>query len=219
MYLLFILLILVLGVSLAFGIKFQILPLKLRYPSLFILILVTIAITLNNNPTFAEVGLSNPEPKQILIYGLGTLFIYLLMIWLKPYHNQIRTQPLLKNEKTAKNILLYSLLSVPAQEFLFRSFLYFSLQQLNWLNPVSMTLSSGFFFMIGHIFTLDIVFLISILASGLVWGCLYYFMPNLFLVSISHVIVGLLAYQQGLINQNTFRRSKPHKSVAKNLTT
>jgi len=41
---------------------------------------------------------------------------------------------------------------------------------------------------------------------GLVWGFVYYLEPNLILISLSHTIIGIFSYTQGLISQKTFQQ-------------
>lgn len=92
----------------------------------------------------------------------------------------------------------YLFLSAPIQEFLFRGFLLAEMRasgiERGWVFVLVSALSFSFIHIIyGDWLTMLVTFL-----GGLVWGVVYYRVPNLAGVSLSHALFGLLALLGGL---------------------
>jgi len=127
----------------------------------------------------------------------STIFLYTLLTKLAPKKR--------KNKKSRfKPMLFYILLSAPTQEFLFRTFIYLSLEKLNILNVFTMAICSTLFFGYAHRMFKNTLLYKDSYSLGLVLGVAYYFSPNLILASIVHAIIGAYAYKRGIIQENSF---------------
>lgn len=177
------------------AIKLKLIANKIIYPGLLLLIFLCLLLTALSKPEFAALGLTALSPMPIALYSLITLVACLLIYFISKY----KLRHSLRVEVSPKTVTSYVLIFAPAQEFVFRSFLYYSFGVIGILNVFSMTLASSLLFGIAHIGfgRKDIVVASFIL--GAVWSLAYYLAPNLLLVSLSHSLIGLFAYHRGLI--------------------
>jgi membrane protease YdiL (CAAX protease family) len=132
----------------------------------------------------------------VSVITCSAIFLYTLLKKLIPKR---------RNKKSRfKPMLFYILLSAPTQEFLFRTFIYLSLEKLNILNVFTMAICSMLFFGYAHRMFKNTLLYKDSYSLGLVLGVAYYFSPNLILASIVHAIIGIYAYKKGIIQENSF---------------
>lgn len=184
-------------------IKTKIIQVKFSYPGLFTLVVLSLILTIKSGASFKNLGILSPSVKDIMIYGFLTFVCCLGLFLLNKYlYKQEPVTNLFGH--THLKIIFYVLLSSPAQEFLFRSFLFYSLGVISQLNIWSMTLISSLLFGIAHLGYEDKYLTQGTFVIGAIWGLTYYLFPNLILISFSHAIVGLFAFSKGLIKKETF---------------
>ncbi len=92
----------------------------------------------------------------------------------------------------------YLIVSSPLQEFLFRGFLFAEMRASGIRSAWVLVLLSAFTFSFVHIIYGDWKTLFLTFGIGILWGGIYYRLPNLAGVSIFHGVVGLLAVLAGV---------------------
>jgi len=196
----------ILGCSVVFLIKRKLISEKFSYPFLFSLSFISIFILFLTKPTFELLGIKSINSFDFIFYLILTLVslitIYLINKFILHQH-PIELKEVLDN-KASKFLLFYILISSPVQEFFFRSFVYFSLDYLKILNFFTMVSISWILFIIAHLAFRDRNLKIGVVFMGLIWGIAYYYSQNLVLISVSHAIIGLCSWTQGLITTKTF---------------
>ena len=150
-----------------------------------------LAIILIQKPDSAALGLSSLSFRKlwalmiVLVAILTALYLFFVFHWLD--------RKLLV--RLIFILFLYPLISVPAQEFFFRSFFFFRYGQVfePRLLIVVNTLSFAFYHMIFENWTATL----GSLAAGLVLSILYHKYRNFFLNCIIHAMFGILAFLIG----------------------
>ena len=95
--------------------------------------------------------------------------------------------------------LFYIFISCPIQEFLYRGiFGYFEKSLIN--NKYIMTIVSSLLYSFVHIIYKDIFTCLLTFVIGIIWYNLYRKDYNLFGVSLSHIVLGILTISLGVIN-------------------
>ncbi|HVX92588.1 MAG TPA: CPBP family glutamic-type intramembrane protease, partial [Candidatus Dojkabacteria bacterium] len=177
--------------------KFNLIHKKYSYTALFIVSTLSFLLVWFNGFNFKLLGILAPTWNDIYDYSMIT-FLCCSIIWTlnrfwfkhKKNHNS--------TEVEIKKFLFYTIISVTVQEFLFRSFVYYSLIQMGMLNVYTMVILSFLLFGIAHLAFRGKIFKVGVFMMGIIWGVLYFYAPNLILISISHAVVGMFAYYQGL---------------------
>lgn len=95
--------------------------------------------------------------------------------------------------------IFYIFISCPIQEFLYRGALNAIFEKLE-LKPPFIILISSLLYSYVHIIYLDFLTLILTFAIGLIWHYEYRKTNNLFGVTVSHIVLGILTILIGLIN-------------------
>lgn len=88
-------------------------------------------------------------------------------------------------------LILYSLASVPIQEFIFRSYVVWRLQDLNW-STSAIIWASTVLFVIGHIPFQSPIMLMVVTVMGFVYARIYSQHKNIWPIIVSHAIIGSL---------------------------
>lgn len=86
-------------------------------------------------------------------------------------------------------LILYSLVSVPIQEFIFRSYLVWRLEDLKW-STSSIIWTSTIIFVIGHLPFQSPLMLVVVAVMGFVYARIYSKHKNIWPIIISHAIIG-----------------------------
>jgi len=205
MYVALFILITILSIGITLSIKLKLISLKFAYLGLFTLVFLAFLLISNENPTREQIGIFIPSIDQSIIYLFTTIFICFLLWSFNKFLFKFKHNSFNLHKKWINHIFFYLIISAPAQEFLFRSFLYFSLLQMGALTLISMTVISSLLFTTAHIVFEDNLFILGTFVMGAIWGFIYFFIPNLILISLSHAIVGLFAFKQGFIKKDTFK--------------
>ncbi|HYD35745.1 MAG TPA: CPBP family glutamic-type intramembrane protease [Vitreimonas sp.] len=191
----------IVSVSTLLAIKFKFLPLKFSYTCLIFLVILSAALTWYSQPTWRELGMMMPSLTEIGIYMLMTVICGLVILYLNKHFYHGKPANIFIGGQAL--IVFYAIISAPAQEFLFRSFVYYSLAESQALSFISMVGVSTALFWIAHLVFDDLNLMQGTFFMGLIWSVIYFFIPNLPLVSLSHAVIGVLAFQQGIITRRS----------------
>lgn len=94
--------------------------------------------------------------------------------------------------------VFFALLSAPAQEFLYRGFLFAELATVQ-VSAATKVLLSSFLFGFMHIIYRDALTVILTLLAGLLWAALFQKTRRVTIVAASHAVLGVAAIFAGLI--------------------
>ncbi len=138
---------------------------------------------------FTALGLRTDNIKSsIFPYSLTTtLFVIGSFLVIKVFGKEL--VPLYRQMYP---FVFLSIVGSVLQEVIFRGILMYKLRTI-YKNPVSVILLNSFIFTLFHFFVPQQQLIIVPLAfiGGIFFSTIYYYYPNLFLVSIMHVIVNL----------------------------
>ncbi len=170
-------------------------PFSLRFPVLVLIFLFVLAYSAARGFSLAELGIR----KDNLAVSLGingVLSLFFLALFALLFYVRLIPGPFFP--AWGVFILFYFLFASPVQEFLFRGFLFAEMRAAGirraWVLIVVSALSFSFVHSIyGDRLTLAVTF-----AVGILWAGIYYRIPNLAGVSLSHAIVGFLAILAGI---------------------
>lgn len=159
-------------------------------------ILVTFGILIyfwlrKNNISNEDLGITKRNIANSLISNLPIIIISVSIIILMKFLNINKFVP----SETIYFYLFYIFISCPIQEFLYRGFYgYFD----NGKHSTMLISSSMYAFV--HIIYKDILTIVLTFIIGLIWYNLYIKDKNLFGVSISHCIIGVVTIFLGIID-------------------
>jgi len=94
--------------------------------------------------------------------------------------------------------LFFVFISAPAQEFLYRSFLFAELGNLQ-VPQIAITVISALLFALMHAIYRDVVTVALTFLVGLVWAVIYNATQSFYIVAISHAALGAAAIWLGVI--------------------
>lgn len=95
--------------------------------------------------------------------------------------------------------VFYVLISSPAQEFLYRSFLYTHFAPSRGRKALSYLLVSATLYSFVHVIYKDIFILAGTFVLGLIWGVIYLWRPNFWGVAFSHAAIGAISIHHGMV--------------------
>lgn len=138
-----------------------------------------------------DLGIQKKNITKSLLSNLPICVVSIIIIFLMKILGLNKFTP----NETLYFYLFYIFVSCPLQEFLYRGlFGYFD----NGKN--SILLLSSFMYSFVHIIYKDITTIILTFIIGIIWFCVYRRDKNLFGVSLSHCIVGILTIFLGIID-------------------
>ncbi|MDD3678833.1 MAG: CPBP family intramembrane metalloprotease [Patescibacteria group bacterium] len=94
--------------------------------------------------------------------------------------------------------LFYIFISVPLQEFVFRSLIFFEMDKY-FKKGITKVALSALIFSFAHFSYQDPIVLSITLIVGLVWGYVYLSRPNFWTVTISHTLLGVATVFLGFV--------------------
>lgn len=202
------------SICFTYCIYFKIVSIHYNYVGLFALVITAAILSTSTMSSVTELGITIPTFFESLLYIIVTILSCIVLWILAKWILKLKPNVLNIHKKWVEHMLFYIIVSSPIQEFLFRSFVYFSLVKMHVLHLLTMVAISSVLFTIAHIIFKDRLFLVGALTSGVIWSVLYFYYPNLLLVSLSHAVVGVFAFLLGFIKKETFTiRILPHKVV------
>jgi membrane protease YdiL (CAAX protease family) len=147
--------------------------------------------------TLRELGIRRDTLKGNLLWsGLISLGLSALiyLIYLGQWFRQ--AQLILV---TPAFLFFYILIASPAQEFVYRGLLFAEMKRRGLHQPWLQIMVSSFSFAFLHIFHYDYLTFFVTFIVGLAWSILYQKSPNLLGVTLSHLVLGILAILTHLV--------------------
>lgn len=179
-------------------IYFQIIPFKYRFHTLGIISLLATGIIILEKWTFSELGIYFNIFNQYLIpYGVFT-FISLLLLLVSIHIFKLKH---LKNFWNNPIFIFRAIVLSFLQEFLFRGFLIYKLSSLFNSSFVIILMNSLLFTILHFIYSNNLYTLLLIFLVGLGFAFMYFYFPNLILISISHSILNYIAVMFGFYSK------------------
>lgn len=172
------------------------LPFAWRFQILAIMTIVMLAYDWRHGFGLRELGFRTDNLKGSLLLNTFVSILMVIFMFLSFKAGLIR-EPVIPGWNLF--FTYYLLISVPSQEFLFRSNLFALMRRNNFGGPVLRITLSAFTFSFLHVFYNDPLTLVATFAVGLLWGVIYYKYPNFWGVALSHAVVGAAAIKVGLI--------------------
>lgn len=172
-----------------------IIPFDYRFHTLIAMFLITIIYAIWRRYKPSELGLRTDNLKSATIWNLAITACFLVIMILGYVFGLIR-EPTVPEWQLF--VLFYILVSSPAQEYLFRGLIFHEMELVN-LSPILKVLISAITYCYAHIIYSDVLTLVLTALLGLVWGTIYLFHQNLWAISISHALLGIVAIYVGLI--------------------
>lgn len=137
-------------------------------------------------------GLRRPGLLQILGWAvIPSALLIAGVFWADLPHRLLATQRL-------PFYLFFVLLSAPAQEFLYRSFLFAELAAAR-IPPVGMVVVSACLYSFMHTIARDGMTTLLTFVVGLIWATIFLRTNNFFIVALSHAGLGVAAITLGVI--------------------
>jgi len=177
-------------------IVFRVIAFKYRF-----LLLIAIALLLSAYSFFSQIPvrslgirLDNLRESMKWNLGLSCVFVGLLLA--------MRSASLIRAPTIPQwNLffLFYVLIASPAQEFLFRGFLFAEMERVGIKSERWMVVISAVTYCFLHVIYRDLITLGVTLFMGVVWGLIYYKYRNLWAVTCSHAVLGVVSILVGLI--------------------
>ena len=167
-----------------------------RFQVLIFIFLISVLISLLSGYSLKDLGVSGAQIKKSLllniIFSLAISFVLFSLYLMK-----IIRAPTVPNWSLF--FPFYIIISCPAQEFIYRSFLFAVFRQYNNNNSNLYVAVSALSYSFMHIIYLDAITLIVSLGAGVIWAAIYQKHPNFWGVALSHAILGSVSIIIGLI--------------------
>lgn len=171
-------------------------PFEYRFYVLVVMAVVLAAVSVSFKASTKELGLGRDHLKPSLFAnGIWTLVIAIILfaLW---FTGTMRAPTI---PQWSWFFPFYVLISVPCQEFMFRSVIFAAFKRANILSALAQVLISAVTYCFLHIIYNDVLTLVATLVAGVVWGVIYYKYPNFWGVAASHALLGTLSICWGLI--------------------
>ncbi|MCK5832874.1 CPBP family intramembrane metalloprotease [bacterium] len=143
-----------------------------------------------------KLGLRFDNLRQSLIWNTIALLLVLAFIFAIFAENIFQRQ-----EKEFFNhfYLIYVLLIVPVQEFIFRGFVFAELDKAGIKGQAAQIIISAILFSYVHIIYRNPIFLVATFLLGIIWGITYNRHPNIIGTMASHAIIGIISFYLGIV--------------------
>jgi membrane protease YdiL (CAAX protease family) len=170
-----------------------VIPFEWRFHVLVAMALLAAGIAaLSRRHTAIGLGLTVPRFRALMSWSIlpSALLIGAIILADLPHRH-------LASGRTAF-YLFFVLVSAPAQEFLYRSFLFAELREIR-IPPAAIVLVSTLLFSFMHIIYRDSVTMLLTLVAGLIWAVVFHMTQKVWLVAVSHAALGVAAIITGVI--------------------
>jgi membrane protease YdiL (CAAX protease family) len=175
------------------AIALGIIPYKHRFTALYVIFLIAVYISYRQHLSLAELGFSRPPLlwfAAVTVIPIATLYFLVVTKILPP----------ISGPKVGSGFLLFFIcLSAPTQEFIYRSFLFAQLRSVVELGALGRILCSALLYGLMHIIYRDLRTVVLTTAIGLLWAWCYEQTGNLLIVTVSHMILGVVALSLNII--------------------
>lgn len=189
----------------AFGFFFYVIPLFLlsfgyipfegRHVVLFLMGLILIAYAIQKKIKSKDLGIRTDNLKRALFYNLVSSLILVFILYFGYIAGFLKV---VNYEGTFSFLIFYIFISVPIQEFIFRSLMFYEIRLFTNNKLVLIGLSS-IIYSFSHIMYQSLQVIIITTLAGIIWGMIYYRWPNYWGITLSHIIVGAAAVFVGIV--------------------
>ncbi|MBW6432031.1 CPBP family intramembrane metalloprotease [Patescibacteria group bacterium] len=188
----------------AFGVFFYIIPLALlsfgyipfegRHIILFLMGIILVAYSIQKKIKAHKLGFRVDNLKNSLLVNFIVSIVLLLVMYVAYITGILRS---VNYEGTFLFLIFYIFISVPIQEFIFRSLMFYEISIFT-KNRVAIIGFSTLIYSFSHIMyhSLQVMVITSIV--GVIWGLIYLRWPNYWGVTLSHILVGAAAVFVGI---------------------
>jgi hypothetical protein len=168
-----------------------VIPFELRFHVLVIMSLLAVALAFSRHSA-ASLGLSLPTFWGLMRWSvLPSVLLIGVIILLDLPHRRIDSSHL-------AIYFFFVFVSAPAQEFLYRGFLFAELGETR-IPPKAIVLLSAGLFGFMHIIYRDVATVLFTLGAGFVWAVVFNTTRRVCIVAVSHAALGVMAIRSGLI--------------------
>ena len=175
--------------------SFGYIPFEARHIVLFVMGLVLMAYAISKGIKAKELGFRRDNLKVALLKNLLYSMILVLLMYI---FWQVGFLESVHYEGTFLFLVFYILVSVPIQEFIFRSLMIYEIKIFTD-NKYALIGISSVMFSLMHVMYHSWQILVITLIAGIIWGITYLKWPNFWGVVLSHIIVGVAAVFVGII--------------------
>jgi len=189
-----IIIIIVLYIIPVFLILSDTIPFRYRFITLGIVGLLTILSAFLKKTTWNEVGFrrNNLIPAIKNIIPITAICTVLSILYYHFYGARIDNSGI-----PVYFYVFYMLVSAPLQEFLYRSYIFYILSEVNLSRYFLMV--SPVLYALAHVIYNDIPTVILSLIIGIYWAYHYTRFKNLYSVAFSHIVLGIVAIATGIL--------------------
>ncbi|MBN1929720.1 MAG: CPBP family intramembrane metalloprotease [Chlorobiaceae bacterium] len=173
----------------------DILPYGWRVFMLLVLGVVFSLLSYVRGYTLSELGLRKDNIRKAFLTQVPFLLLFLPLLAFSPRFGFVEREFLSKE----LFMFFYVFISSPIQEFIYRSYMYALLKRCGWENRFVFLLFMVVPYMFVHIIYHNPLTVIFTLIAGVFWSYTYIRQTNLFAVSFSHAVIGIIALMLGVV--------------------
>jgi membrane protease YdiL (CAAX protease family) len=173
-----------------------VIPFRYRFAVMLGTLAVMVSYVWLRKFCWADLGFRRDTLKRSLMWNLGTSFVFLSLLCLL-YNSGLIGKATIHFWPVF--FVFYILILTPLQEFFFRSFLFAEMHDLRYKRQWSIIILSSLSFCFLHIIYQHPVMVLLAFLMGLIWSIIYYKYPNFWGVTLSHAMLGTVAFALGVI--------------------
>jgi membrane protease YdiL (CAAX protease family) len=170
-----------------------IVPFRLRFYALALMTVVAMVLSTTRQYSMERLGLTRPAWIKLVSFSVLPPLAVLALMYPLGLLGRLTQVP------TAGFYLFFMVISAPAQEFLYRSFLFVALSSNGVTWRPAMILISAFLFAGMHIIYRDALTVALTFLVGLIWALFFSRTRNFFMVAASHACLGVIAIGLGAV--------------------
>lgn len=175
---------------------FGLLPFEYRFVVLIVVAGLLAAVSYRRKYALCILGIRNDTLRMSLFWNGILTAVLVIGLVLAYYCDWIRPPTV-----PAWSLFFgfYLFISTPAQEFIFRGYLFAEMNRSGISSRLMRIVISSVLYSWMHVIYNDVLTLVVTLCMGLVWGFIYDRYPNLMAVSLSHAVLGVISILSGVI--------------------
>jgi uncharacterized protein len=170
-----------------------IVPFRLRFYALAFMTVAAMVLSTTRRYSMERLGLTRPSWIKLVSFAVLPPLGVLALMYPLGLLGRLTQVP------ATGFFLFFMAVSAPAQEFLFRSFLFVALASNGVTGRTAMVLTSASLFAGMHIIYRDTATVALTFLVGLIWALLFSRTRNFFMVAASHACLGVIAIGLGAV--------------------
>ncbi len=170
-----------------------IVPFRLRFYALALMTVVAMVLSTTRQYSMERLGLTRPALMKLIGFTILPPLVALALMYPLGFVGRLTQVP------ATGFYLFFMTISAPAQEFLFRSFLFVALASNGVTRRPAVILISALLFAGMHLIYRDAWTLALTFLAGLIWALLFSRTRNFFMVAASHACLGAIAIRLGAV--------------------